>query len=131
MGALLCLAIGGSFAGIALLIGLPNEHPMDRWHTAKGVITIAVVSSTLVGFVAGAASRASLHGLPLIQSVMVVAVTTIAAIGSLMFVGKGFYLSVSLGGVVVGGIVVALAGIIKAHWKSSTKQEDQNTAGKA
>jgi len=131
LGALLCSAVGTGVAGVVLLIGLPSELPMDRWYSAGCVFAMTIVSSMLVGLVAGAASRASEHGLPLLKSVMVVAVTAIAALGSLIFVGKGFFLLVPLGGVIVGGIVVVLAGIVKTRCTPRPKQEDKDTAGNA
>lgn len=131
MGALLCLAIGAGITGIVLSIGLPSEHPMDRWYTAGWVAAIAIVSSMLVGLIAGAASRVSEHGLPLLRGVMVVAVTGIVACALLMFVGKGFFLLAPLGGVMVGGIVVVMVGLKKTHCVPSTKQEDKDIANKA
>jgi hypothetical protein len=62
---------------------------------------------------------------------MVVAVTAIAAIVLLIFVGKGFFLLVPLGGAMVGGIVVVLAGIVKTRCVPRPKQEDKDTATKA
>ncbi len=131
LGASLCLVIGASLAGVVELITLPNTHPMDRWYLGGRVAALAIVSSMLVGFVAGAASRASEHGLPLLKSVMVVALAAIAATGSLIFVGKGFLLLVPLGGVMVGGIVVVLVGLKKTRCVPTTKQENQDIANKS
>jgi phosphatidylserine decarboxylase len=49
----------------------------------------------------------------------------------LIFVGKGFFLLVPLGGAMVGGIVVVLAGIVKTRCVPRPKQEDKDTATKA
>ena len=130
LGALLCLAVGAGVAGVALLIGLPSEHPMDRWYTAGWVAVIAIVSSVLVGLIAGAASRVSEYGLPLLKSAMVVAVTGVIAIAFAPSVKSGRFLLAPLGGVIVGGIVVVLAGIVKTRCTPRPTQEN-NTANKA
>ena len=129
LGALLCLAVGAGVAGVALLIGLPSEHPMDRWYTAGWVAAIAIVGSVLVGLIAGAASRVSEHGLPLLKSVMVVAVTGVIAIAFAPSVKSGMFLLAPLGGVIVGGIVVVLAGMTRMRCALSAKQEN-NAADK-
>ena len=126
------MAVGPGIAGVALLIGLPSEHPMDRWYTAGWVAAIAIVSSMLVGLMAGAASRVSERGLPLLKSVMVVAVSAIAGNALLLFVGKGFFLLAPFGGVMVGGIVVVLVGLKKkTPCVPSTKQEGRDITDEA
>ena len=104
---------------------------MDRWYLGGRVAYVAIVGSMLVGLIAGAAARVFEHGVPLLKSVMIVAVTAIAAIVLLIFVGKGFFLLVPLGGAIVGGIVVVLEGITRAHRVPRPQQENKDTASKA
>jgi hypothetical protein len=59
---------------------------------------------------------------------MVVTVTGVIAIAFAPSVKGGRLLLAPLGGVIVGGIVVVLIGIVKAHRALSIKQEDKNAS---
>jgi hypothetical protein len=137
LGAALCLAVGGSIAAVVLLISLPFEYTVDRWHTAKWVVVISVAASTLVGSIAGAASRASEPGLPLLRSVMLVAITGIAVTlvfgfvcGSMGAIEKSaWFLIVPLAGVVFGGFVAASAGEKRSR-RTRPMQPEQSESDK-
>ena len=62
---------------------------------------------------------------------MVVVVTGIIAIGLAPSVEEREILIGAIGGVIVGGIVVVLAGIVKTRCVRRPKQEDKDTASKA
>jgi hypothetical protein len=126
----ICVTIGAGIACVILLIGLPCELAMDRWYIGSRVAALAIGSSAIVGLIAGVASGLFEHGLPLLRSVMIVAVTAIAALVLLIFVGEGFFLMVPIGGVIVGGIVVVLAGIAKTRC-ARRQQENKDIANKA
>jgi hypothetical protein len=130
-GALFGLAVGTGFAGVGLLLTLPNSDPMDRWNTGIAIFALVVSSSTVVGLVAGLASRVSEHGLSFFKSTMIVAAAGIVAIPFAPIVKSGMFLLAPLVGILVGGIAVVMAGIARTNALRSTKQEGKNTAGKA
>jgi len=135
LGALFGLTVGTGFAGVVLLLYLPHEFPMDRWYNGIRVFALAVSSSTVVGSVAGLASRASEHGLSLLKSTMIVAICgiagVVAAIALARGVKTGMFLLAPLLGIIVGGIVVVAVGIARTNAVRRTKQEGENAARRA
>ena len=134
LGALFGLVVGTGFAGVVLLLYLPHEYPVDRWYNGVRIFALVVGSGTLVGLVAGLASSVPERGLSFLRSTTIVAIAGIVAIAFAPNVKRGMFLSAPLVGVIVGGIVVVLAGIVKSNSARSakqTKQEGENTAGKA
>jgi len=137
LGALLGLAVGTGFVGVVLLLYLPNAYPMDRWYAGVRIFGLVVGSSTLVGLVAGLASKACERGLPLLKSTMIVAIGGIVAIPfgimAIPFawsVGSAMYLLVPLVGVIVGGIAVVLIGMARSNAIEIAEHKGENTADK-
>lgn len=130
LGTLLGLAIGVSFATIVLVLSLPVETPAD-WSSPLKASAIAVLGGVFVGMIAGVASSAPEHGLPLPRSMIVVALSGIVAI---FFAPNpkfnDWFFFVPVGGVIVGGVIVALLGMERTRSGPGPSTED-NRDGEA
>jgi hypothetical protein len=132
-GTLFGLVVGNGFAGAVLLLSLPHEYPMDRWYNGIRIFALVVGSSTVIGLVAGVASRVSEHSLSFLRSTMIVATDGVVGlvVAIVLAAGKSsMFLVVPLSGVIIGGIVVVMNGIVTTNAARRAKQEIENTADK-
>src|SRR5664279_1627091 len=131
LGALFGLAVGIGVAGVVLLLDLPNEDPLDRWDSGVPIFVLLVGSGTLVGLIAGLASRASEHGLPFLKSATVVAIAGIVTTPIALSLPRGMFLLAPLAGIILGGIAVVWGGIVRTHTIRTTKRKGESTVNKA
>jgi hypothetical protein len=125
LGALLGVAVGIGVGGVISLLCSLAEDPLDRWHVAGAVFVLSIASCTLLGLVAGLASRVSENGVPLLQSVIAVAITTIAATLFSVCLDEAMLLVGAVVGIVIGGVVVVLTGLGNRPRPTIANQNDE------
>jgi hypothetical protein len=127
LGALFGLAVGAGIGGIISVVCLISEDPMDRGPTAGAVFVLSIGSCTLLGGVAGLASHVSKNGVSLLHSMILVTITAIAATAlsvSMSDENDAMLLVGAFVGIVIGGVLVVLAGLGKGRPPSIAKQGD-------